>query len=414
MSITRDDAGTISNLHGVRSTTRNYRDASGTAGGRCVAHLTPIHRICQLSAFRQLAEPPNADYASWSSKCVQAFSCARLLKERLLFLQGQNPFGGGRLRSNDGKDASGPSSQRAPKRQKTERNSSKYFVKPSSEPRTRSQRAQVVLSSSPPRRSRTADPIVIDEDDTSDIDDSPSKHPTLKTSSPDPMDIITHPPAYTFDASKPSPIHQFSSSLEELPRSPTDGESTARLRKMKQTEAQYSPSRPYGDLQSAKALVIPRIAPSGRADGSPGKGRVKKLASIFESHTPRSIDLKARTKQYRKNAMKPKQVSLFAPHSGVPQLSELRAPAAGCAVTHEAARSARYSAVWLRWWLGALKGQIDSERCRLPFTLGGMVYRSGHPSARGNTRAPGPSHMGAGSPQSATRGLFNTLRVIPR
>ena len=257
-----------------------------------------------------------------------AFSCTRLLKERLGFSQGQNPYGKSRLRSNDGKVATSSSSQPASKRQKLDGNDvSKYFTKQSSEPRTRSRRAQVVLSPSPSRRGRAADAIVIDEED--DTSDSSSKPITLKTSSPDPdpsktsspdpMDIIPHPPAYTFDPSKPSPMHQFSSSWEEMRRSPTDGESTARLRNLKQTEAQYSPSRPYGNLQSAKASITPGVAPSGRADRSSGGNNVTKLRSRFEP----PVDLQARTKQNRKDAMKPKQVSLLFPQSGVPQLSEL-------------------------------------------------------------------------------------------
>ena len=298
-----------------------------------------------------------------------------MFKERL---QGQNPFGNGRLKSNDGKAATSSTSQHAPKRQKLDHREgealSKYFP-PSSESRTRSQRAQVVLSPSPSRRSRAADAIVIDEDDTSDVNDGFSKPDTVKTSSPDPMDIINPPPAYTFDPNKPSPMHQFSSSLEEMRRSPTDGESTARLRNLKQTEAQYSPSRPHGVFQSAKAPVAPRIAPSGRADGSLGGNKVRKLATFY--------DLRAHAYQRRKDGMKPKQVSLslFAPQSGVPQLSRLRAPATSPAVTRFAARSARHSVVWLCWWFRTLKGQSDSKRCRLPFTLGRMVYRSGHPSA---------------------------------
>ena len=107
-SITRDDSGTISTLHDVRPTTGNHRDASDAIDGRHATRLTPIQCICQhcllsetLSTFRQTAARSNADSSPWSSKCVQAFSCARLSKERLLFLQAQKPFGSSCLGSND-------------------------------------------------------------------------------------------------------------------------------------------------------------------------------------------------------------------------------------------------------------------------------------------------------------------------
>lgn len=416
MNIPRDDAGIIGNLHGLRPTTRatatlsNYRDASGATGGTYVVHFTPIHRICQLPAFRQMAEKSNADSDSRSGKCVQP-SLAQGWRSDCGSTQGQNPYGNGRL---SGKAATSSSLQHVPKRQKLDPQGkytpSKYFSMTPSEPRTRRQRAQAVLSSSPSRRTRAADAIIIDEDDTSDAGDSSSKPVTLKTSSPDPMDIITPEPAYLFDQSKPSPIHQFSSSLEEMRRSPTDGESTARLRSLKQTEARSSTSRPNGDSPSAKATVTPRI---GQANRSPGRSNVSQLVSVFEEHTTRRVlDLQA---QCRKNNMKPKQVSLSASRSGVPQPSELRAPAADSAVTHYTARLARHSDVWLRFWFGTLKGQSDWKRRRLQFTLGTMVYRSGHPSARSNTRAPGQSHMGSGwSPQSATRELLNSFRATSR
>ncbi|KAI9465452.1 hypothetical protein BJY52DRAFT_1244097 [Lactarius psammicola] len=254
MSISRNDAAVINDLHahtlGLRPrATLNCRDASGATSGKWKKSPTPIQTPCR----------------------------------------GLNPYSNGRLRSSDGKAATSSSSQH-------------YFPEMPSEHRTRSQHAQAVLSSSPSGRGRAADAIIIDDDDTSDADGSSSKPVTLKTSSPDPMDIITPEPAYSFDRSKPSPIHQFSLSLEEMRRSPTDGESTARLRSLRQTEAQDPTSRPNGDSRSAKIPVPPRI---GQADRPTGGVSVSRLVSHFEDRTTRRVvDLKA---QCRKNNMKPKQ-----------------------------------------------------------------------------------------------------------
>jgi hypothetical protein len=315
-------------------------------------------------------------------------SCTRL-KERLSFSQSRvpNPYGRGRLASNDGKVATSSSSQHATKRQKLDNleKKSRFFARspPPSERRTRNKPAPAILSPSPPLLDHATDAIVIEDDDTPDLNDSSSKPDTLTTSSPDPMDLIS----YTFDPSKPSPMHQFSSSLEETRGSPTDGESTARLRHMNQVEDQHSPSRIYGAPQSAKVPVTPTIETSAQPDGSPRKGKVKELASLFEvAHRkalPPHIDLEKRTK----DKMKPKQVSLSAPLSGVPQPSGLRAPAAaGRAVTHNAPRSARHWTVWLHFWFEILKGESGSQGRLLQFTLRSMVHRSGHPSARSNTR----------------------------
>ena len=253
---------------------------------------------------------------------------------------GQNPYSG-RLKSNNGKAATSSSLQHAPKRQKLNHyrgdTQSKFFSTPQSEPRTRRQRT---LSASPPRPGNATDAIVIDEDDTPDLNGSSSKPDTLTTSSPDPMDIIREP-AYSFDPSKPSPIHQFSSSLEELRGSPADGESTARLRHMNQAEEPCPPS-------GSKAPVSPIVVPSAQTDRPLEKGRVKKLANIFEAAVPVPVpcfDLRTVRERGRKEAMKPKQVSLPAPQSVVPQPSELRVPAEGFAITHYDARSARHSVV---------------------------------------------------------------------
>ena len=243
---------------------------------------------------------------------------------------GQNPFGGQRLKSKDVNAATSSSSQHAPKRRKVNHDGevtlSKHFPLPSSppEPRTRRQRAQAVSSSSPTRHGHATDTIVIeDEDDTPDLNDSSSKPDTLTTPSPDPMDLLRDSHPYAFDPRKPSPINQFSSSIEETRKSPTDGESTARLRRQNQVDQPYLSSRTYGPSQSAKAPVTPTIAPNMQTDELPQQGRVKQLASHYDN----VIDLR---KQGRKNAMKPRQVSLSAPQSNVPQPSELRARVRRC------------------------------------------------------------------------------------
>ncbi|KAH8998538.1 hypothetical protein EDB92DRAFT_1181731 [Lactarius akahatsu] len=202
------------------------------------------------------------------------------------------------------------------------------------------------------------------------------------------MDIITPETAYTFDQSKPSPIDQFSSSLEELHRSPADGESTARLRTLRQTEARNPTFRPNGDSQSAKAPVSPRI---GQADRL-GMGHVVgRLVSVYEERNTRRIDLQA---QHRKKNMKPRQrqmeklpITLQDPY---------------------ATRSSDFVS-----GPGPSKGKTTRKGVSLQFTLRKMVYRSGHPSTRSNTISPCQSHMGSEwSPQSATRGLLNSFRAM--
>ncbi len=118
------------------------------------------------------------------------------------------------------------------------------------------------------------------------------------------MDIITSESPYTFDQSKPSPMDLFSSILEEMPGSPKDGESTARLRNQKQTEAQYTPSRLNGNAQPAKAPGVSRTVASALTGGFSEPGHVKRIASRIEQRE-RHIDLR---KQGKKNSMKPKQV----------------------------------------------------------------------------------------------------------
>lgn len=311
-------------------------------------------------------------------------SCARL-KERLSFSQGrgQNPYGGGRTASNNSRTATSSSSQHAPKRQKLGHLTSKHFDPPSSERRTRSKPAQAIPSPSPPPPDNITDAIVI-EDDTPDLNDSSSKPDTLTSSSPDPMDIIPHI-VYSFDSSKPSPIHQLSSSLEKTRRSPTDGESTARLRAMNQDEDRHSPSRIYGAFQPTKGPVTPMIETSPRPDGLLQKGKVKELTNYYEGHREREVVPHRDLRIPRKVNMKSKQVSIFAPQSAVPQPSDLQAPAEGSAVNIHAERSARHWTIWLRFWFGILKGQSGSKRRSLQFTLGSMVHRGRHPSARSNT-----------------------------
>ncbi|KAF8270824.1 hypothetical protein EI94DRAFT_1721987 [Lactarius quietus] len=273
MSLTHEDAGSISNLHShsSRRTTRNYRDASGTTGSAWRNDQpTPI-------------QPPG---------------------------RGLNPYSGRLTTNKDNKTATSSSSQHASKRQKLDHEKgvlSRHFLKPPSEPRTRSQRAQVVVSSSPSRPGHATDAIVIDEDDTPDLNDSSSKPDTLTTSSPDPADLISQRDAYSFDTSKPTPMAQYSSSfeLEEMLTSPTDGESTARVRQRNKAKA------PHGASQSAKVPVVPTNTLSAQADG-PERGKVKTLAFMFEQAAPKALpvrDLREHVRGGRKNNMKPKLVS---------------------------------------------------------------------------------------------------------
>jgi hypothetical protein len=107
-------------------------------------------------------------------------------------------------------------------------------------------------------------------------------------------------------------MYELSSSLEEMPKSPTDGESTARLRHRNQAEEPRPPPHTYRASQSAKSPTIPTIAPSAQTDEPLERGKVKELVVYYNGvnrAAPPVYDLRQRTK----DAMKPKRVGLSAP-----------------------------------------------------------------------------------------------------
>jgi hypothetical protein len=204
-------------------------------------------------------------------------------------------------------------SQRAPKRQKLDHlektNSSKYFH-PTPINRTLRPRPQMGPFAS--ASSHRSDPIVIDEDDISDVldDAPPSKRIGSKASSPDPMDLISSDGvSYAFDQNKPSPICQLSSSLEEKCNSPKDGESTARLRSLHNAPSpreSRSPLDKDGDgVERAKAPLVLSLSrgerPTARAEALCKPGRVQAIASQFDRGV---VNLQKMPN--RKNGMKPK------------------------------------------------------------------------------------------------------------
>ena len=240
------------------------------------------------------------------------------------------PSLGGSASSSTAAAAAKPSpSQRAPKRQKLDHlertNSSKYFNKTVIN-RTLRPRPQAGPSAS--ASSYRSDPIVIDEDDTSDVldDTPPSMRIGSNASSPDPMDLINSDGvSYAFDQNKPSPICQLSSSLEEKRNSPKDGESTARLRSLHNAASSRESSSPLdkdGDgLKRAKAPLTPPLSrgerPTARAEASSKPGKVRAIVSKFDRGGPGPL-LNLQTMPNRKNGMKPKQVCSVLPSLGVP------------------------------------------------------------------------------------------------
>lgn len=249
-----------------------------------------------------------------------------------------NPFSGGRLtgssssRTRQAGRSSGsstaaklPSPQRALKRQKLEHleapASSKYFHTTVGQ---RTLRPRPHAGPSTSTSSHHSDPIIIDEDDA--VDDAPPKRMESKTSSPDPMDLISpeEEVSYAFDQSKPSPLRQFISTLEEKRKSPKDGESTARLRSQHNaTVVQESASRLDGNGEGSvpKMPSPPPLRPPSRGKSTarteaPSKpGKVQTLVTMFNGDCIRHINLQPAS---RKGNMKPRQVSPHVPRSGVP------------------------------------------------------------------------------------------------
>jgi len=171
----------------------------------------------------------------------------------------------------------------------------------------------------------TADAIIIDgEDDTPATNNDPHDPIVVTTSSPDPVDFLNPNASYIFDQNKPSPMNQFSVSLEGQRKSPQDGASTSRLRKtmMKQNSSRRleSASRPDDDgddVQPGRPRLSGRSPSTAQAKMSPGLGNVKAKVAFFEQDGPRHVDLVALA-QSRKNGMKPKRVSpLFSSAAAV-------------------------------------------------------------------------------------------------
>ncbi|KAI0250772.1 hypothetical protein BJV78DRAFT_535499 [Lactifluus subvellereus] len=299
MSLTRDDAGKIAHLHeasGILPLVRDFRDASGGAGATKSWRKEPT--VIQTPG-RQISMNP------FSGRMTGGSGSRTRQVERL----------SGRGASSS-RAAKPPSPQRVSKRQKLDHleapSSSKYFP-PTAGQRTLRPRPQVGPSTS--TSSHRSDPIIIDEDDV--MDDTPSKRTESKTSSPDPMDLITpEEVSYAFDQSKPSPICQFSSSFEETRKSPKDGESTARLRSQHNaTVAQESTSRLDSDgggsvpkKASPPSPLRPRSRgkPTAPTEAASRPGKVQTLVTMYNGSGIPHLNLRPAP---RKNAMKPKQLS---------------------------------------------------------------------------------------------------------
>jgi hypothetical protein len=199
---------------------------------------------------------------------------------------------------------------------------SKYFVGEVLE--RRGSLAIPSTSTSPRPSSATANAIIIDEEDDAPatIDDSDSHAAiVLRTSSPDPMDVIGPNHSYVFDSNKPSPMNAFSSTLEEKRKSPQDGESTSRLRntwKKIEPRTMESVSRPDSDddglrrLSKTLPVILAKNEATAQAEASSGQGNVKEKVALFEGNkpsSPRHLNLQ-KLGQTRKNGMKPKEVGL--------------------------------------------------------------------------------------------------------
>jgi hypothetical protein len=209
------------------------------------------------------------------------------------------------------------SSRIVSKRQKLdhpEENISKFFPREVTRPRPAQIDPSTPLYSHP--RLAITDAIIIDgEDDTPATNDDPHEPIVLGTSSPDPMDLINSEHSYAFDHNKPSPMHEFSSVLEEKRKSPQDGASTLRLRKaVKQDEARKweSASRPDGDGDDVSTSES-----TARAEVSSGRSNVMSKVALFEDFEDRRdntphFNLRTFTGQSRKSMMKPKQVGLLS------------------------------------------------------------------------------------------------------
>jgi len=342
MSLARDDTGNIRDLHTTASgLSRNFRDAAGATGGTPPYvdpfNYHPVHTY-KPSSFQQMAAPADADPGPRKSTSFLAPLLPKVerMNERSWFAQGlgSNPYSRRMTNSDarqvDGRDGKAgsssalkaSSSRQAPKRRKLdlslemENTVSRFFLPPRG--------AQAISSTSSSSRPThpTANAIIIDaEDDTPAADDDRHETIVLRTSSPDPMDVIgAAEVSYVFDQNKPSPIHVYSASLEGKRKPPQDGESTLRVRStMKEVEARTteSVSRPDADADNVRPAnaylaILPRRASAAQAEASSGQGNVKKKVALFEQSNRDSpvVDLRTLGGQSRKNGMKPRVVGL--------------------------------------------------------------------------------------------------------
>jgi len=246
---------------------------------------------------------------------------------------GSNPYSGRMTRCDtrqvegrDGKAGSSSTSRPSPPRQTTKRRKlghpqgdvSKYFSNETPVRRGSWAIPSTSTSSRPSSSTITtsANAIVIDaEDDPPATNDDSHEPILLKTSSPDPMDVISpNNASYVFDQNKPSPIHAFSSSLEEKRKSPQDGESTLRVRnamKKSETRTTESVSCPDSDDDGVRrtSKTLPGLL-SRNAAAQAETSYVKETVALFEGRnqsSTRHINLEQLS---RKNGMKRKQVGL--------------------------------------------------------------------------------------------------------
>jgi hypothetical protein len=288
-----------------------------------------------------MAEESNAHSDSRKGKSVLSPPLLREAEGEMIVvvrqLSGLNPYGGRRMKSSDvrhvegreswagsSKASTSSSPRHASKRPKLDHSEedgpSKYFLKAGIRPR-RAQAEPFASTSSHPALA-IDDTIIIDgEDDTLATKDDPHEPIVLKTSSPDPMDIIGPGAPYAFDQNKPSPMNQFSSLVGDALKPPKDGPSTLRLRKQHEPRGSESASRPDGDGDD----VSTSESTTARAEAPSGRSNVKTKVAYFEDirdSTPH-INLQTRAVQSRKSLMKPKQVGLCCPDLWHLQLSEL-------------------------------------------------------------------------------------------
>jgi hypothetical protein len=123
-----------------------------------------------------------------------------------------------------------------------------------------------------------------------------------------------------FYQNKPSPVHAFSSSLEEKRKSPQGGASALHLRyEMKKSETRttepVSCPDDYNDVLRRLSKTLPSLLfrnATAQAEASSGRGKVKERVDFYGGGKPsgsRHINL-SQMSQSKKISMKPKQVGL--------------------------------------------------------------------------------------------------------